>query len=189
MSHNQTLSTAVGYFYDNEIVCANNEKVTMIWTWSIVCLLWHPQISAQILPCAPPWPPGRVLGSIIPGNHDACLWPGPGHPATCSAVPSSPPSSVIMMIHHNWVCLSFKSPPPHHYITQDTLCLIKPPSLFTLKVYLVSLVQIFQTCQVPFQLSAQPRPRQRGQCRGEYQILWSRADTSSNTSPGADTGI
>ena len=127
MSHNQTLSTAVGYFYDNEIVCADNEKVTMIWTWSIVCLLWHPQISAQILPCAPPWPPGRVLGSIIPGNHDACLWPGPGHPATCSAVPSSPPSSVIMMIHHNWVCLSFKSPPPPHYIMLATLCHSKPP--------------------------------------------------------------
>ena len=29
MSHNQTLSTAVGYFYDNEIVCADNEKVTI----------------------------------------------------------------------------------------------------------------------------------------------------------------
>ena len=32
VSHTQPLSTAVGYFYDNEIVSANNEKVTMIWT-------------------------------------------------------------------------------------------------------------------------------------------------------------
>ena len=32
VSQTQTLSTAVGYFYDNEIVCANHEKVTMIWT-------------------------------------------------------------------------------------------------------------------------------------------------------------
>ena len=70
-------------------------------------------------------------------------------------------------------------------------CNVKPHSLFTLKLkgYFVSLGQIFQTCQIPSQFPAQPRPGQRRQCRAEYQILWSRADTSTNTSSGQTQGF
>ena len=94
------------------------------WRWfgldPLCCLLWHPQISAQILRCAPAlvaWSrarlhhPGKSRCVSLP-LLDTC-----SAVSAVSAVPSSPPSSVIMMIHHNWVCLSFKSPPPHHLIT------------------------------------------------------------------------